>query len=319
MSHEMTRRTFIAASAAGAAALTAHQTPAAAVQQPEKREPTRFQIACMTLPYSQHPLARALAGLRTAGYTYIAWGTSHLEDGKRVPILAADAPPKRAQELAQRCRDMGMEPVMMFAGIYPEAKDGFEVHRARILQAAAGRVPQVLTFGHTRGGNEKLWIERFKQLAPICRDNNVTLVVKQHGGETGTGAACARITREVNHPNIKVNYDAGNVMDYLNGKVNPLEDLRACASEVRSFCIKDHRFFPEPHQDCGPGFGEVDHYRMLNLVAFTGLTISLSCENIFAPGVPRPAKPDGIDALARRAREYLGFVVQALQRPPKSS
>ena len=106
-------------------------------------------------------------------------------------------------------------------------------------------------------------------------------------------------------------------MDYLNGKVNPLEDLRACASEVRSFCIKDHRFFPEPHQDCGPGFGEVDHYRMLNLVAFTGLTISLSCENIFAPGVPRPTKPDGVDALARRAREYLEFVVQAIQRPRK--
>ncbi len=59
-------------------------------------------------------------------------------------------------------------------------------------------------------------------------------------------------------------------MDYLNGKINPLEDLRACASEVRSFCIKDHRFFPEPHQDCGPGLGEIDHYRLLNIVANTG-------------------------------------------------
>jgi sugar phosphate isomerase/epimerase len=319
----MTRRAFVAASAAGATALTLMptssnaQAPAAQPAQPERREPTRFQIACMTLPYSQFPLARALQGLRGAGYAFIAWGTTHLEEGKRVPILAADAPVGRAKDLASRCRDMGMEPVMMFSGIYPEAKDGFEVLRHRVLQAAAGRVPQVLTFGHTRGGNEKVWIERFKQLAPICRDNNVILVVKQHGGETGTGAACARITREVNHSHIKVNYDAGNVMDYLNGKVNPLEDLRGCASEVRSFCIKDHRFFPEPHQDCGPGFGEVDHYRMLNLVAHTGLTISLSCENIFAPGVPRPAKPEGIDALARRAKEYLEFVIQALQRPPR--
>jgi sugar phosphate isomerase/epimerase len=313
----LTRRNFIAATAAGATTLAL--TNAADAQQPrpvqpEKRDPTRFQIACMTLPYSQFPLARALQGLRTAGYAHVAWGTTHLEEGKRVPVLAADAPVARARDLASRCRDMGLEPVMMFSGIYPEAKDGFEVLRARILQAAAGRVPQVLTFGHTRGGNEKLWIERFKQLAPICRDNNVVLVVKQHGGETGTGEACARITREVNDSRIKVNYDAGNVLDYLNGKVNPLEDLRACASEVRSFCIKDHRFFPTS-EDCGPGFGEVDHYRLLNLVAHTGLTISLSCENIFAPGVPRPGKPDGVDALARRAREYLEFVIQAIQRP----
>jgi sugar phosphate isomerase/epimerase len=319
MTDSITRRTFLAASTGGVALASAATSGAAPVQQPaaqpEKRDPTRFQIACMTLPYAQFSLARALQGLRTAGYAYVAWGTTHMEDGKRIPILAPDAPVGRAKDLSSRCRDMGLEPVMMFSGIYPEAKDGFEVLRTRIQQAAAGRVPQVLTFGHTRGGNEKLWIERFKRLAPICRDNNVTLVVKQHGGETGTGAACARITREVNHSHIKVNYDAGNVMDYLAGKVNPLEDLRACASEVRSFCIKDHRFFPEPHQDCGPGLGEIDHYRLLNLVANTGLTMSLSCENIFAPAVPRPTKPDGVDALARRAKEYLELVIQAIQRP----
>jgi sugar phosphate isomerase/epimerase len=322
MAESMSRRKFLAAGGAAALTIAANVEAGAprpnSPPQPEKKiEPTRFQIACMTLPYSRFPLARALQGLRNAGYAHVAWGTTHSEDGKNVPVLAADAAVAQARELATRCRDMGLEPVMMFSGIYPEAKDGFEVLRHRVLQAAAGRVPQVLTFGHTRGGNEKVWIERFKQLAPICRDNNVILVVKQHGGETGTGAACARITREVNHSHIKVNYDAGNVMDYLNGKVNPLEDLRGCASEVRSFCIKDHRFFPEPHGDCGPGLGEIDHYRMLNLVVNTGLTMPLCCENIFAHGVPRPDRAEGIDALARRAKEYLELVIQAIQRPAK--
>ena len=102
-----------------------------------------------------------------------------------------------------------------------------QVLRQRILQAEAGGVPQVLTFGHTRGGNRKLWVERFKQLGPLARDHGVTIVVKQHGGETGTGAACADIVREVNDPGIKVNYDAGNVMDYLD--VDPIPDLRTCA------------------------------------------------------------------------------------------
>lgn len=324
MSEIITRRTLLTASAIGAAGLTIASSAAAgeprpnSTRQPAKpSEPTRFQIACMTLPYSRFPLARALQGLRNAGYSHVAWGTTHAEDGRNVPVLAADAAPGRAKDLSSRCRDMGLEPVMMFSGVYPEAKDGLEVLRQRIQQAAAGRVPQVLTFGHTRGGNEKVWIERFKQLAPICRDNNVILVVKQHGGETGTGEACARITREVNHSHIKVNYDAGNVMDYLNGKVNPLEDLRRCAPEVRSFCIKDHRFFPEPHGDCGPGLGEIDHYRLLNLVANTGLTMPLCCENIFAHAVPRPMNADGVDALARRAKEYLELVIQAIQRPAK--
>jgi sugar phosphate isomerase/epimerase len=224
--------------------------------------------------------------------------------------MAADAPAERAKELAARCRDMGLEPVMMFSIVYPEAPNGLEVLQQRIRQAAAARMPQVLTFGHTQGGNHKLWVERFKQLGPMARDHGVTVVVKQHGGTTGTGQACAEIIREVADEGVKVNYDAGNVMDYLN--LDPLPDIRACAAEVRSFCIKDHRNFPQD-QDCGPGFGEIDHYKLLHPVAFTGLTMPLACENIFAPVVPRPKEPEGIDALARRAREFLEVVIAGLQ------
>jgi sugar phosphate isomerase/epimerase len=206
---------------------------------------------------------------------------------------------------------MGMEPVLMFSGIYPEAKDGLEVLTHRLKQAGAAGVPQVLTFGHTKGGDRKLWIERFKTLGPIAKDNNVLLVVKQHGGETGTGEVCAEITREVDHPNVKVNYDAGNVLDYLNK--DPIPDIKLCANEVRSFCIKDHRNWPKS-EDCGPGLGEIDHYKLLQPVAFAGLTMPLACENIFAPLLPRPDKPEDVDSLARRSREFLELVVRGLQK-----
>jgi sugar phosphate isomerase/epimerase len=199
---------------------------------------------------------------------------------------------------------------MMFSMVYPEAPDAVAILKSRIRQAEAGGLRQVLTFGHTRGGNRRVWVERFRQLGPIAGDHGVTIVVKQHGGETGTGAACASIIREVNDGGIKVNYDAGNVMDYLD--VDPISDLRSCAEDVRSFCIKDHRNFPKD-EDCGPGFGEIDHYKLLHPVAFTGREMPLCCENIFAPLVPRAAQPDGVDALARRAREFLEVVTRGLQ------
>jgi sugar phosphate isomerase/epimerase len=302
----MNRREFLSVSALATATNFA-------VAQP--KAPTRFQIACMTLPYSRFPLTRALRGIQAAGYKFVAWGTTHKEDdGKDVPVMAKDAPPEKAKELAGRCRDIGLEPVMMFSIVYPEAKDGLEVLTQRLKQAGAAGVPQVLTFGHTKGGNRKLWVERFKALGPIAKDNNVTLVVKQHGGETGTGEACAEITREVDHPNVKVNYDAGNVLDYLDK--DPIPDIKTCAAEVRSFCIKDHRNWPKD-EDCGPGFGEIDHYKLLHPVAFTGLTMPLACENIFAPLMPRPDKPEGVDALAKRAREFLEVVTTGLQTTGK--
>jgi sugar phosphate isomerase/epimerase len=295
----------------GAAALPLLTVPRFATFAQASKKQTEFQIACMTLPYSQFSLQRALTGVQSAGYKCVAWGTMHREaDGKAVPLMPADAPASKAKELSDRCRDLGLVPLLMFSGIYPEAKDAVEVLTSRIRQAAAAGIPQVLTFGHTKGGNRELWIQRFKQLGPIARDHGVLIVIKQHGGETGTGAATAEIVREVADEGIKVNYDAGNVMDYLN--VDPLSDILKCAGEIRSFCIKDHRNFPKD-EDCGPGFGEIDHYKLLHTVAFTGLKMPLCCENIFAPLLPRPADPAHVDGLARRAREFLEVVIQGLQ------
>ena len=266
----------------------------------------------MTLPYAQFELDRALQGIRTAGFKFVAWGTTHTgPDGNAAPLLAADAPTQKARELGSKCRDLGLDPLLMFSGIYPEAPNAVEVFESRIRQAAAALIPQILTFGHTEGSQRKVWVERFKRLGPMARDNGVMIVVKQHGGNTGTGAVCAEIIREVADEGIKVNYDAGNVMDYLN--VDPIADIQQCASEVRSFCIKDHRNFPKD-EDCGPGLGEIDHYRLLSPVALTGLTMPLCCENIFAPILPRPADSAEIDALARRAREFLELVIAGVQR-----
>ncbi len=305
------RRSFLRVGAATVCGTALTRLSGSRALAAEQAKPTQFQIACMTLPYSPFPLQRALTGIKASGYRYVAWGTTHKESaGGNVPVVADDALPEKARELAKRCRDLGLEPLMMFSGIYPEDPKGLVVLTNRIKQAGAAGVPHVLTFGHTQGGNRQVWIERFKKLGPIARDQGVLLVVKQHGGTTGTGEACAAIVREVNDPGVMVNYDAGNVLDYLN--VDPIPDLRKCAAEVRSFCIKDHRNWPKS-QDCGPGLGEIDHYRLLHLVAFTGLKMPLCCENIFAPLVPRPREPEGVDALARRAREFLEVVIQGLQ------
>ena len=306
----ITRRKFMLAGAAAASSFAVSNHFVRAADTDDAKKPTEFQIACMTLPYSKFPLQRALEGIKSAGYKYVAWGTSHTEaDGKNYPVMPADATPEKAAELGTKCRDLGLETLMMFSGIYPEAENGFEVLRNRILQASAAKIPHVLTFGHTKGGNHQLWVERFKKLGPIARDNNVLIVVKQHGGSTGTGEACAEIIREVDDPGIMVNYDAGNVMDYLD--VDPIPDIEKCAETVRSFCIKDHRNWPKD-EDCGPGFGEIDHYRLLHPVAFTGLKMPLCCENIFAPLVNRPSAPEGIDDMARRARVFLEIVIAGL-------
>src|SRR5207302_10135058 len=60
-------------------------------------KPTKFQIACMTLPYSPFPLDRALSGIKHAGYKYVPWGTAHQEaDGNQAPHRPAEAPRQKS-------------------------------------------------------------------------------------------------------------------------------------------------------------------------------------------------------------------------------
>lgn len=265
----------------------------------------------MTLPYAQFPLDRALKGIAASGFRYVAWGTTHQnQPGRKDEVMPADAPPAEAKKLAARCRELGLEPVMMFSQIYVGAAESVKVHSRRIEQAAAAGIGFVLTFGSIQAGGRDVWIRNLKQLGPVARQHGVTVVIKQHGGNTATGADCARILADVADDGVKMCYDAGNVLDYNNN--DPIADVGTCWQHIRAFAIKDHRNTPKD-EDCGPGFGEIDHYKLLIPVLRTGLTMPLAFENISAPLMPRPNNPEGIDMLARRAREYVETVIAGLK------
>ena len=272
---------------------------------------TRFQLAAMTLPWSAFPLDRALAGIRASGFRHVAWGVTHKDrNGNTKPVLAADAPPAEAAKLAAECRSLGLDPVMMFSTINLEAANALDAHRRRIDQAAAARIPFLLTFGKTEASGRNAFVRNLEGMAPHAQQSGVMVLIKQHGGNTATGQLCARIIEEVAHPAIRICYDAGNVLDYENQ--DPIADIQTCWQHIRAFNIKDHRNTPKD-EDCGPGFGEIDHYKLFAPVLRTGLTIPLTFENIFEPLVPRPTDPAHIDQLALRARQYIDTVIRGLQ------
>jgi sugar phosphate isomerase/epimerase len=272
---------------------------------------TKFQVGCMTLPYAPFTLERALEGIARAGYKFVAWGTTHRDkSGTAVPVLAVDAPAVDARALGEKCRSVGLSPVMMFSMVNLEDASAADAHLKRIEQAGQGGLPYLLTFGRTKPGEYERAVATLKAIAPAAEKAKVTVLVKQHGGNTATGKHISKMLRDVGHESIKMCYDAGNVLDYESH--NPIPDINECWSDVRAFAIKDHRDTPKD-QDCGPGFGEIDHYKLLMPVARTGLSMPLVCENIFEPLVPRPSTPEGVDDLARRALEFLDSVIRGVQ------
>lgn len=299
----MRRREFLLSSALA---------PVAVASQASAPAPTRFQIACMTLPYAPFPMERALTGIKGAGFRYVAWGVNHRDaSGRNRPAMAVEAPPAESRALAARCRNMGLEPVMMFSTVNFEEAGAADAYRKRIDQAQAAGIENIIVFGKPAGGGYRDVIRNLQTAAAHAKGTNVRLVVKQHGGNTATGVDISRIIADVGDPAVWMCYDAGNVLDYENN--DPIPDIQACWKDVRAFSIKDHRNFPVD-QDCGPGYGEIDHYKLLYPVMRTGLTMPLAFENIFEPLLPRPQVAEGTDRLARRSREYLETVLAGLER-----
>ena len=302
---------WLATSAAGVAALSAgpsrprrSETDARAdgPSSSERGKPTRFQIACMTLPYSPFPLDRALSGIKAAGYRYVAWGTTHRERGRARCRSSPPTPlPNGPRSSAGKCRDLGLEPLMMFSTVYPEADDAVESSAAhpaggggRVaagadLRAHPGRQPQALgrTVQAARPDGPRPRRDDRRQAA-WRRDGHRRRLRRDHprGGRRGDQGQLRRRQR-----------------DGLPRR-RPARRTSALRREVRGFCIKDHRNFPKD-EDCGPGFGEIDHYKLLQPVAFTGRNMPLCCENIFAPLSCARGSPRASTRWHAAAREFL--------------
>ncbi|MBM3738459.1 MAG: sugar phosphate isomerase/epimerase [Acidobacteria bacterium] len=275
---------------------------------------TDFQIACMTLGWGGYPFERGVQGVAAAGFKYIAIGPNHTDTaGKRIATIPEDAPAAAAKERAQRCRDAGLDPVLMFGSYYPERPKADEIYKRRIEQAHAAGIPNILTFGSPKGTAEDFapFVKSLQAVADQAKSAGVSIGVKQHGGITGTGEMTFKIVREVGSPAVQLYYDAGNVLWYNNA--SPVADMAVCGGSVRGFAIKDFRVIGTKRTTCGPGMGVVDHFELLRPVARVPGKIVLACETLFEPFTPRPAGPEGIDALARRAREHLDTVTRALK------
>ena len=150
-------------------------------------DPTRFQLACMTLPYSAFSFERALTGIE-CGYSYVSWGVNHRQDAGAVkPVIALDAPPTEAARLASHCQNVGLQPVMMFSTVNFEDATALDAHRRRIDQAQSDKIPFLLTFGKTTAGEYDSVIRNLKGVAGHAKAAGVTVVIKQHGGNTATG------------------------------------------------------------------------------------------------------------------------------------
>ena len=66
------------------------------------------------------------------------------------------------------------------------------------------------------------YCQAIAECCDYAADQGVGITIKPHGGLNATGPQCRQIVERVNHPNFRIWYDAGNILYYSNGQLDPV-------------------------------------------------------------------------------------------------
>lgn len=264
----VTRRRFLEITAAGAAAscLPLGLGAAGAASWP---------IACLNRPWVKWSVDEMLDGVKAAGYRRIGLQTVMPGDA----FIGTAATPASLAALKQKIAARGLEAFQGRLQTRDAASEADEAAaiRKQIDHAQTLGLRTLINTGTAKPEVYAKWYRLMALAAVYGADRGVEIVVKPHGGVTGTAADLLTCLEKVNHPNFRLWYDAGNLI-YYTGK-DPLAELEPIVGHVKAFTAKD----------CAAkgaevmtqfGTGKVDFtaiFRRLRQAGFTGPIVVESC------------------------------------------
>ena len=163
--------------------------------------------------------------------------------------------------------------ITVYGGQIPVTKsvrEGVDTLRKLIEHCSAVGSESVMLGGIA---NEKLYDAYYKAVVECCdfaAEKQIMIVLKPHGGLNADGPACRKAIERVNHRNFRLWYDAGNILYYSDGKIDPVTDASTVNGLVTGWCIKD--YLPPKEVFVNPGDGKVNFAGVFDQLKKGGFT-----------------------------------------------
>jgi len=177
----------------------------------------------------------ALRGMKGAGFRMIGLLTRTKDE----PFVAASASEQYLSLLNQRIRASGLAANMAALHVKAEGtvEEGVADFRKQMDNAHGLGLQWLLTFGVDDASQYETYCKIMADAADYALERAMKLVLKPHGGSSGSSSEILDCLKKVGRPNFKIWYDAGNII-YYTGK-DPLEELKPIVQYVTGFCAKD--------------------------------------------------------------------------------
>ena len=253
-------------------------------------------IAMGTGMYRHYGIDAALRGLSETGCGHVEIAATPGMD--HVNPNMDDA---AVEALRAKLKQYNLKAVSLNGNIGMMTKDGVE--RSKKLISLAPKLGAEIVV-NTVGGEhleEDLppFLANIGEVANHARSSGVTIGLEVHGQHTANGKLALDTVRQVNDPNVKINYDTANCMYF--GDTWPYEDLEVAVPEIVHIHLKD-KIGGKGLWNFPPiGGGEVHFERVLNILDDRGYQGALGVEIEFDDrGWPSLAEVDEAASSAYR-------------------
>ena len=186
--------------------------------------------------------------------------------------------------------------------------EGFETTARRMRFASRTFGARLAISGPGQPGNRQttnertVVIEHLRKARRPGRARRWTVSLETHKGPTQNARAMLALMDDVDHPQVRLNFDTGNIA-YYNEGVNPVDELEQVKHLVRNVHLKDNRggfedwYFPA----LGDG-GAVDFRRVREVLDGVGFTGPYTIEIEGIGGEPEPGLEARQERVARSVR-----------------
>jgi L-ribulose-5-phosphate 3-epimerase len=267
------------------------------------------RLAASTNTYHTYSLEEALAGIAGAGFTSVeltsvpGW-TEHVR---------RDASPEHIAHVKDELKLNGLTPISLSGHSDLVSDAGVAEFRKALNLCRQLEISMITTStgGHdasSAGGldeQRQQFLQRIGPLADEAAADGITICLETHGGLLATGAISADLVRQINKPNVGINYDPGNVIFY--GNTRPETDVASAVQYINHMHVKDQIGGAGVWNFPPVGTGEVDYNAIFSALNAAGFNGPCSIEIEFQ-GEPWPSLDDVNNALAESYKFVRGFV-----------
>ena len=270
----------------------------------------QFLLGAFTRPFGNVTLEEAFAGIAEAGFTYAGLMASHQKE----PSLPSAGGPRSVDEIGKMVDAAGLKLTTIILG----RPDSVETGTKWVDDCEALGIYHMIIINpwpYSQGLNvrrpeeelrpeEEAYFKLMHDLADYAQPKGIALAIKPHTGCTATSKEERETLAAIDHPNVGVYYDPGNVSFYEG--VRPEDDLPNIVSRVIGICVKDHEGPRANPSFPVPGTGSVDWERIFQTLKDAGAYGPCVLENFSAK------EPEAVRAGVRQTREHLERVISQL-------